>query len=449
MRQRPGERRRDKQRCGRQVKETSLVVTVFRVIVGGRRGERQPARKTAAAGQPIPFSEHLTELRRAIRIREAPPGLVISYHSDRAEGTAVSLSVVEAATAPTRFRSAQDADDFEQELVDQFALAASSSGVTDGVISAERSVIFEFVRFLDRPLWTARPEDADRFLIQQRRDRGLARTTVQGKAWIVARFYDFLIRRYDHDIQSLTSHSVLQPIDEFNRPAKAEYGAPRVPPSEDEIDRLFIEWRSALTHTRKFLPAARDYLAASLWRRAGLRIGETVMLDIRDWRPDLGSHGKLHVRFGKGSRGRGPKTRLVPTINSVDALLEWWLTDVRHQFGDDWSNPDAPLLPSERRDPYTGAWIRVGPDALRAGLAGAVGVWLPSWAGRLTPHGLRHFCASSMYARGVDLKAIQELLGHEWLSTTTRYIHVHDDNIERAWATANDRVAGRLGLQTR
>ena len=71
-------------------------------------------------------------------------------------------------------------------------------------------------------------------------------------------------------------------------------------------------WRGALPDARKFLPAARDYLAASLWRRAGLRISETLMLDIRDWRPELGEYGKLHVRYGKGSRGRGPKTRLVP-----------------------------------------------------------------------------------------------------------------------------------------
>jgi site-specific recombinase XerD len=45
----------------------------------------------------------------------------------------------------------------------------------------------------------------------------------------------------------------------------------------------------------------------------------------------------------------------------------------------------------------------------------------------------------------MDLKAIQDVLGHVWLSTTTRYIHVHDDHIEHAWAAANDRVAARLG----
>ena len=169
------------------------------------------------------------------------------------------------------------------------------------------------------------------------------------------------------------------------------------------------------------------------------------MLDLRDWRPDLGEHGKLHVRHGKGSQGRGPKVRLVPAINSVDSLVEWWLTDVRHQFGDDYEDPDAPLLPSERRDPDTGRCLRVGNDALRSGLAASVESWLPTWSGRLTPHVLRHYCASSLYARGMDLKAIQELLGHEWLSTTTRYIHVHSDHVEKAWAQANERVAARLG----
>lgn len=361
----------------------------------------------------------------------------------------MSLAVVRSLGTGRRLRSAQELEDFEQELVDQYALAAAGAGVTDRHIAEERSMVFQFIRFLGRPVWTATCEDADRFLVHQRKERGLAKTTVQGKAWTLARFYEFLVVRYQGDIHALTGHVVLQPIDEYNRPAKADYGIARIPPSEDEVEGLFGQWRQALPQARKFLPAARDYLAASWWRRVGLRIGETVALDIRDWRPDIGEHGKLHVRFGKGSAGRGPKTRLVPAINSVDALLGWWLTDVRDQFGDDWSDPDAPLLPSERRDRHTGHCLRVGDDALRSGLAGAVGSWLPGWGGRLTPHVLRHFCASSLYARGLDLKAIQELLGHEWLSTTTRYIHVHDDHIETAWAAANDRVAARLHQGTR
>jgi site-specific recombinase XerD len=364
----------------------------------------------------------------------------------------VGLAVVRSLGTAKRLRSPQELEDYEQELVDQYALAVASSGITDSHVACERSVIFEFVRFLGRPVWRAGPEDADRFLAWLRKQRGQARSTVQSKAWTLGRFFDFLIARYQGDIHAQTGAVLVQPIDEFNRPAKADYGTgtARVPPRDEEVESLFGAWRQALPTSRKYLPAARDYLAASLWRRVGLRISETVLLDLRDWRPDLGEYGKLHVRFGKGSQGRGPKTRLVPAINQADTLLDWWLVEVRHQFGDDWQDPDAPLLPSERRDHHSaGRCMRVGDDALRSGLAAAVACWLPSWRGRLSPHGLRHYCASSLYARGVDLKAIQDLLGHEWLSTTTRYIHVHDEHIEHAWATANQRVAARLSAAGR
>jgi site-specific recombinase XerD len=341
-------------------------------------------------------------------------------------------------------RTVTDLEDLEQELVDQFCLAMAGAGITDRHIANERGMLFEFVRFLGRPLWTATPEDADSFMVSLRQSKQ-AKSTVQGKAGALTRFFEFVIARYSGDVQALAGVVVVQPIDEFNRPAKASgFGAPRVPPSNDEIDTLFDGWRAALPGMRKYLPAARDYMAASLWRRIGLRINETAMLDMRDWRPDLGEHGKLHIRYGKGSRGRGPKTRLVPGINSVDTLMDWWLSDVRHQFGDDWEDVDAPLLPSERRDSDTGRCGRVGTNTLRAGMANSVDRWLPTWSGRLTPHGMRHFCASSMYAHGIGLKAIQELLGHEWLSTTTGYIHVHADHIEHAWEQASDRIATRI-----
>jgi site-specific recombinase XerD len=357
----------------------------------------------------------------------------------------VALAVVRSLHSPRSLRSAQEFEDFEQELVDQYALAMAASGVSDDYVSSQRASLFEFIRCLGRPVWTAEAADADRYLVWLRDVQRQAATTRWAKATSVGNFFDFLALRYQGDIHELTGYVVGQPIDEFNKPSKPYHDVPRVPPAEAEVEVLFAGWRDALPEARKFLPAARDYLAASLWRRAGLRISETVMLDIRDWRPDFGGVGKLHVRFGKGSYGRGPKTRLVPAINAVDELLEWWLTDVRHQFGEDWSDPDAPMLPSERRDRQTGRCLRAGANAMRSGLADAVGRWLPSWQGHLTPHGLRHFCASSLYARGVDLKAIQELLGHSWLSTTTRYIHVHDDHIEQAWAQANLRVTARLG----
>ena len=355
----------------------------------------------------------------------------------------MSLATVRSIDSPRALLTVVDVEDFEQEIVDQYALAMAAAGLSDEHVSNTRSVIIEFARFMGRPVWSATCEDADRFLADQRR-AGRAVSTRAGKAGTLALFFEFVISRYQGDLHALTGVVVEQPIDEFNRQSGASLGKVRVPPSQSELDELFTRWRGSVTEARKYLPAARDYFAASLWRRLGLRINETVMLDIRDWRPDLGEFGKLHVRHGKGSKGRGPKARLVPAINGADRLIDWWLAEVRHQFGDDWSDPDAPMLPSERRDRELDRCLRVGGNALRQGLSVQTELWLPAWSGQLTPHVLRHYCASSLYADGMDLKALQELLGHSWLSTTSGYIHVRSDHIEQAWRDANHRLAARF-----
>ena len=355
----------------------------------------------------------------------------------------MSLAVVRNITSARQLRTGEEVEDFEQEIVDQYALAMAAAGLTDGHIGNARGAIIEFRRSLRGPLWSATCDDADRFLAELRRI-GRSVTTRAGKAGALAHFFDFLILRYQGDIHALTGVVVEQPIDEFNRQSGKSLGKVRVPPSDAEVDALFTSWRGSVTEARKYLPAARNYFAASLWRRLGLRINETVMLDICDWRPDLGEFGKLHVRHGKGSRGRGPKGRLLPAINGADKLIDWWLAEVRHQFGDGWSDPDAPMLPSERRDPDYGKCGRVGDDQLRHGLRVQTELWLPAWSGRLSPHVLRHYCASSLYGAGMDIKALQELLGHEWLSTTTQYVHVHDEHVERSWLNANRRLETRF-----
>jgi hypothetical protein len=75
----------------------------------------------------------------------------------------VGLAVVRSLDAPGSLQSVQECEDFEQELVDQFLLAAVGAGMGDAMVNENRSVIFEFARFLGRPLWTAQPDDADAF----------------------------------------------------------------------------------------------------------------------------------------------------------------------------------------------------------------------------------------------------------------------------------------------
>ena len=188
----------------------------------------------------------------------------------------------------------------------------------------------------------------------------------------MARFYDFLLLRYEGDIRWLTGHVVIQVIDEFNRPGQGRLRG-HARPAVRGGGGGAVRGVAGVDAGRAEVPARGAGLPGGVAvAAAGLRIRETYMLEVRDWRRDLGAFGKIHVRFGKGSRGRGAKTRLVPAINQVGDLLDWWLIEVRHQFGDDYAHPDAPLLPSERRDPATGWCCRVQDQALRDGLAHAV-----------------------------------------------------------------------------
>jgi hypothetical protein len=66
----------------------------------------------------------------------------------------VGLAVVRSLGTAKRLQSPQQMEDFEQELVDQFALAAVGAGLTDAYVASERSTVF------DRPL--ARPSFVDR-----------------------------------------------------------------------------------------------------------------------------------------------------------------------------------------------------------------------------------------------------------------------------------------------
>jgi integrase/recombinase XerD len=259
------------------------------------------------------------------------------------------------------------------------------------------------------------PADADVYF--GRVLRRSAKGTRHARAAALTTYFGFLEARHAVELHAMTGRVVACPVDEMNRPKGRKDARVRIPPQAGEIERFFGGWAAELTACRKFAPTARNYAAARLMAEIGLRAGEVRQLDLADVRWELGRFGKIHVRYGKGARGSGPRERMVPLINSAGRTLKRYIEDVWGLFDDDHERPGVPLFPSERRAGDSSA-RRLGVDTLRAAVGAATRAHLPSWTGRLTPHVLRHFCASQLYLNGMDLIAIQEALGHSWIATT-------------------------------
>lgn len=146
--------------------------------------------------------------------------------------------------------------------------------------------------------------------------------------------------------------------------------------------------------------AARDNAILHLLYGAGLRISEALGLPARVL--PLGE--TLRVT---GKRG---KTRVVPVLDPVREALESYAQLLPFPVA-----PDEILFRGAKGGPLDPGMIRLAVRRARAALG------LPVTA---TPHALRHSFASHLLARGADLRVIQELLGHQSLSSTQVYTAV-------------------------
>ena len=330
---------------------------------------------------------------------------------------------------------------FETDVLAGFVLARAAAGLADATIASDVVNLEQMRVWFGRPLWEMEPADADAYFGKVL--RGAAKGTRLARSRALRVYFLFLEIRHKAEIHQTTGRVVECPIDEMNRPRGAGRAALRIPPSAPQVDALFAGWRQELVTCRKYAPAARNYAAARLMAEVGLRVNETSHLDLADVKWNLGRFGKLHVRKGKGARGSGPRERMVPLINNAGAALRWFVEDVWCRIDDDHTRPGAPLFCSERRN-ADGTAARVGNETLRSTLAAAAAAHLPDWPDRVTPHVLRHFCASQLYMGGMDLAAIQQTLGHVWVVTTMNYIHVQATHIEDAWISGQQRAADRL-----
>ncbi len=346
-----------------------------------------------------------------------------------------SLAVVHDIHSPRSLESPEDATAFQEDLLAEFVLARSAHGVADATVRSELAAVTEFLDWAGCFAWEVEPGHGDRFLAEAQRDKAVK--TRQVKAGRIATFYRFLEVRYQGEIHRLTGRVVTSPIDAVNRPISTGPCTVRVPPSSAELTAFFGRWRDELAEARKWRTATRNYAMARLAAEVGLRATELCGLSLDDLHFDHGSLGKIHVRFGKGSRGSGPRERLVPMLGAARPLLTWWVQEVRGEFSDDYELPRAALFPSERGGP-------ADKEAFRLAVKGAAANHLRGPVRVLTPHVLRHFCASKLYADGMSLLAVQQALGHRWLTTTVSYVHVASDAIEAEYVRAAERAAARL-----
>jgi len=334
-------------------------------------------------------------------------------------GLRVITGAAEATASPL------DEDAFQAMCVDAFVGSWSARGFSAVTIENSSGVLDRFLELLEIPAWEAGPDDVDR-VVAQLVARGMAASTRRGYVQSFKDFHRFLVARKAGEIMATFGVALSEPVDEFNASRHVGNDSPtsRPPPTPERMDDFFGFLRDRVATARKFGPAGRDYALFRTLYHGGLRSDEAASLQRCDLHFDRGPFGKIHVRFGKGARGSGPRPRWVPMLDQVDLILRWFLDEVRPRMA------DSPALFCDEG----GGVLHRG--TIRNRLRHLLELEGGSPEQRFSPHGLRHACATHNYERGVDLVAIQQMLGHWHIGTTMRYVTPSATFIEDAYRRA-------------
>src|SRR5699024_3163052 len=133
--------------------------------------------------------------------------------------------------------------------------------------------------------------------------------------------------------------------------------------------------------------------------------------------------------------GKGARERIVPLGTPAIRWIVAWLSPGGRDrlVPDRWArrgDEEALLLSVRgRRLSRQGAWLAVRKAGERCGLAD-----------RLSPHVLRHSCATHMLDHGADIRTVQELLGHASISTTQVYTLVSTERLQSEYRRAHPRA---------
>ena len=228
------------------------------------------------------------------------------------------------------------------------------------------------------------------------RDRGLSNTSRARKVATIRSFYKYLTNK-----AKLLSVNPVQDLD----PPRKKKSLPKYLDLEESVNLLeSVDGKNS----------CRDYCILTLFLNCGLRISELVALNKTDVREN-----QLRVL------GKGNKERVLYLNDACRQALDDWLVERDARTLVD-QNALFVTLQNRRRITKAAVHKLVKKHLAAAGLDST----------QYSSHKLRHTAATLMLQNGVDVRTLQEVLGHDHLNTTQIYTHVDNDDLRTA-ARAN------------
>lgn len=260
-----------------------------------------------------------------------------------------------------------------------------------------------------RSLKTATPEDVDRHLARLRAE-GKAPASIARARSAIRGLHRFLLDEGQASEDPTRSAPVVR------IPSRVPKALP-----EEQVVALIdgIDGDDPLS--------LRDRAILELLYGTGARVSEVTSLNLGDLAFD---DGLLRIT------GKGDKERLVPVGRSAQESLGRWCSPQGRDrlLAEPTSRDDLGALFLNQRGhriSRQGVHLLVVNRARRAGISGAV-----------SPHVLRHSCATHMLAHGADVRVVQELLGHASVATTQLYTKVNPEHLQRAYRASHPRASG-------
>jgi len=285
-------------------------------------------------------------------------------------------------------------------------------GLAPLTIAAYQSDIAQFAGFLHkrrRALLTARRNDVRDFIQQ------LFANSVDGRS--VGRKLSALRHLYRY----LLMDKVLERDPTLNIDSPKQWKVLPKSLARDEIETLLRD--SAITRDGEISQAiaARDRAMLEVFYAGALRVSEIIAVKLEDLKLDLG-----YVLV----RGKGDKERLVPLGRAAQEALN------------NYCKTSRPVLTKGRTSPllFVG---RGGRKLTRQRVWQMVRATAEGTGRNVSPHMLRHSCATHMVENGADLRTVQTILGHADISTTQVYTHVALDRLKSVYQKYHPRAKAR------